>query len=116
MQIEAIFSILTRFEWFLYEILVDHANSRHLFNFDSFLNGFRMKSYWTTQIEGTFSISTRFRMVFERTPTWPRKSKQPFKFQSDFEWFLYEILLDHANPSKLFNFDSFLNGFWKKSY
>ena len=56
MQIEATFSILNRFEWFLYEILLDYANRSNcnLFNFDKFLNGFCRKSYSTMQIEATF--------------------------------------------------------------
>ena len=112
MQIKATFSILTRFlivfvwnrtgprqskqpfkfwpvfEWRLYEILLDHPNWSNLFNFDPFLNGFCRKSYSTTQIEGTFSTSTSFWMVFERNPTRPCKSKQPFKLWLAFGWFL----------------------------
>ena len=76
------------FEWFLYEILLDHPNWSNLFNFDPFLNGFCRKSYSTTQIEGTFSTSTSFWMVFERNPTRPCKSKQPFKLWLAFGWFL----------------------------
>ena len=48
------------FEWFLYEILLEQANRGNLLNFVKFLNGFCMKSYWTTQIQATFSILTCF--------------------------------------------------------
>ena len=79
------------FEWFLQEIpTIDHANRSNLFNFDPFLNGFCRKSYYATQIEATFSVSTLFWMVF------------------------VGILPDHANGSNLFNFESlsfFLN-YW----
>ena len=75
------------FEWFLKEILLDHPNRSNLFNFDPFLNSFCRKSYSTTQIEGTFSTSTSLWMVFERNPTRPCKSKQPFQLWLAFEWF-----------------------------
>ena len=74
-------------------------------------------------------------MVFVGNPTRQRKSKEPFQLRLLFEWFLKEILLDHAiqfwlvlewflkelqpdreNPSNLSNFDPFLNGFCMKSY
>ena len=102
-------------EWFMYEILLDHPNRNNLFNFHPFENGFCKKSYQTTQIEATFSIFTRLRMVFVRNPTRPPKSKQPFQFSPVSEWFLYEILLDHPNRNNLFNFHPFENGFCKKS-
>ena len=140
MQIEATCSNLTRFwmvfvwnptrpekskqpvqiwpvsQWFLYAILLDHANRRKLYNFDPSLNDFCMKSYYTTQIQATFSILTRFWMLFVWNRFRPRKSMQPFQFWLVFIWFLYENLLDHTNWSNLFNFDPFLNGFCMKSY
>ena len=90
-QIEAIFSILTRF-WMVFA-----------------RNPTRVRKSKQT------SILTRFWMVFIRNATRPRKSKQPFQFWPGFEWLLQEILPDHANRTNLFNFDPFLNGFCKKS-
>ena len=130
------FQFWLAFEWYLCKILLDHANRSNFFNFDWFLNGLCMEYYQTTKIDSTFSILThfwmafvwnptrqrqskqltcsnltRFWMVFETNRPGKRKSKQPFQFWPIVEWFLYEILLDHANQSNLFKFDSFLNGF-----
>ena len=91
-------------DWFLYEILLENGNRSNVFNFEAFLNGSCMKSYQTTKIEATFAILTRFWMVFVWNPTRARKSTEPSQFWPVFEWSLYEILLDHANPSNLFNF------------
>ena len=104
------------FEWSLYEILLDHVNRSNLLNFNSFLKGLCMKSYQIIQIEATFSILTRFWMVFLWNPMRPRKSKRPFQIWLVFEWFLYEIVPDDSNRSNLLNFDSFPNGFCMKSY
>ena len=112
-QIKETFSILTRFEGSSYEILLDHANGSNLLHFYAFLNGFSTKSYWT---KATFSNLPCFWMVFEWNLTRPRKSKQPSQFWPVFEWFWYEVLLDHANPRNLLNFDSFFNGFCMKSH
>ena len=132
MQIEATFSILTCFsmvfarnptrpgkskqtfqfwsvlEWCLQEIQLGYANRNRLFNFDPSLNGFCRKSYQTTQIEATFSILTRFWMVFARNPTRPCKSKQTFEFWPGFDKVFQEILPDHANRGNL----SILIRFW----
>ena len=75
------------FEWSLYQILLDHGNRSNLFNFESFWNGFCMKSYQTTQMEATFSILTSFWMVFIWNPTRPCQSKQPFQFSLDLNGF-----------------------------
>ena len=104
------------FESFLYEITLDNANRSNLFNFDSFLNAFCMKYYQITKIEATFSILTRFWMLFVWNRFRPRKSKPPFQFWLAFIWYLYEIPLDQANWSNLFNFDKFLNGFCMKAH
>ena len=96
------------FEWFLKEILLDHA-----IQFWLVLEWFWKNSYLTTKIQATFPISTRFLMVFVWSPIKPRKSKQPFQFSLVSEWLLKEILPDHAKRSNLFNFDQFLNVFMK---
>ena len=102
-------------ECFMHEILLDNGNRSKLFNFDPFFNGFCMKSYQTTQIQGTFSILTHFWFVFVWNSTRPEKSKQLVKIWPVFQWFLYEILLDHENRKKLYNFHPSLNGFSMKS-
>ena len=99
----------------MYEILLDHENWSNLLNFHPFLNGLCMKYYQTTKIEATFSILTRFWMVYVWNPTRPSKSKRPSQFWSVLEWSFYEILPDHENRSNLLNFDPFLNGFCIKS-
>ena len=86
----------------------------NLFNFDLFLNGFCMKCYQKTRIEAIFSILTRSCMVFVWNATRPRKSKQPSQFWLVFEWYLYEILLDHANRRNRFKFYLFSNGLCMK--
>ena len=96
-------------ECFLHEILLDNGNRSKLINFDLFFNGFCMKSYQTTQIEATFSILTHFWYVFVWNSTRPEKSKQLVKIWPVFQWFLYEILLDHANRKKNF---TILTRFW----
>ena len=102
------------FECVLYEIVSDHVNRSHLFSFASLLSGFYTKSHSTKQIEATFSILTRFWMVFVWKHTRSRKLKQIVQFWLVFQWYLYEIVLDHANWSKLYNFDSFWMIFvWK---
>ena len=68
------------------------------------------------QIEGIVSFLTIFWTVYVRNPTRPLKSDEPGKFSPGYEWFSYEILLDHANPSNIFNFGPFLNGFCKNPY
>ena len=103
-------------KFLLWEIILDHENRSNLFKFDPLLNGFCMKSYNTTQMEATFSILTCFWMVFVWNPARPRKSKQPVQISPVFEWFLYTILQNHANRSNLFNLDPFLNCFCRKSY
>ena len=103
-------------EWFLHEILLDQANRSNLFNFESILNCFSMKSYQIVQIEATSANFTRFWILFVWNSTRPRKSKQPFQFWIDFELFFYEILPDRANRSNLCKFDPFLNTFCMKFY
>ena len=105
------FQFWLAFIWVLSEIPLDNANWSNLFNFDPFLNRFRMKSDKTRKIEATFSILTRFRILFVWNHTRQRKSKQPFQFWLVLECFLHAILPDHENRSNLFNFDSFLNVF-----
>ena len=81
------------FEWLQYEILLDHR--RNLFNFDL------LNSFWKLANRSNLFL-THFWMVF--CEIW--KSKQPFQFWPVLNGF-YEILLDHANRSNLFNFESF---------
>ena len=99
----------------MYEIILDLPNRSNLFNFYPLLNCFCRTSYRTTQIQASFSILTRFWMVFVWNNIRSLKLKQAFKFSLVFESYLYEIVLDHANGSNLFNFDLFLNGFCMKS-
>ena len=100
----------------MYEIILDLPNRSNLFNFYPLLNCFCRTSYRTTQIQASFSILTRFWMVFVWNNIRSLKLKQAFKFSLVFESYLYEIVLDHANRSNLFNFDPFLNCFCRKSY
>ena len=100
----------------MYEIILDLPNRSNLFNFYPLLNCFCRTSYRTTPIQASFSILTRFWMVFVWNNIRSLKLKQAFKFSLGFESYLYEIVLDHANRSNLFNFDFLLNGFCMKSY
>ena len=104
------------FERFLYEVLLDHVNRRNFFNSNSFLNGFCIKSYQTTQIEATFSILTRFLMVFVWNPTRPPKSKQPSQFWLVFEWFLNEIYQTKQIEATFLILTRFWMVFCMKSY
>ena len=103
------------FEWYLYEILLDHANRCNLSKFDLS----EIIFVWAPSKPRKKKQPSQFGQVFERSLSeilLNQEIEAPFSNLLVFEWSLYGILLDHANRSNLFKFYLLLNGFCMKSY